>query len=461
MERNPEMNEDMFKAFLEKYSVDEDARVLDIRTVLKMFHQLQQTSTGQQGQQGGQDLGDLKTQLKQEIDEEVNKAVQAYEERIKSLEMNLHQSDKKIKLMQEIMIRSNDLVSDLSKRLDAVELNQARKMAILTGLKVSTKKQDRLKEIVKFIQDEMETFTRIEDTYLLGNGDIPPIVITFQTMHDKEVVFKNKSKLKQTSSDRGINIFINNYVPAVENEKRKRERKLISEAKEQSRDTSYKKGGLYIGNSNYRKKILPPDPTQLLTFTSDELDEILAKSTMKGPELRIKGSVFVPYAIDVADYKTVIDVYMKIRLLHAPARHIVCAHILPGPEQEAHHLRDSCDDGENGAGAMLLKAMEQSDISHKAFFIVRYCGDEKLGSDRMSKYVEAAENLLKLKPMNKLLNKKQQFSLQKPPTKMKYKYSENMDIENNDLTTGTKTRSTRNRSPDPCQSQKGSNKQSK
>ena len=115
---------------------------------------------------------------------------------------------------------------------------------------------------------------------------------------------------------------------------------------------------------------------------------------------------------------------MKIRLLHAPARHIVCAYSLPGKPEESHHLKDSCDDDENGAGSTLLRAMTESEIDCKAFFIVRYCGEAKLGADRLGMYVKAAERLLKQKPKNKILDKNQCFIERQVDTVKKYRYTD-------------------------------------
>ena len=281
--------------------------------------------------------------LKLEINKDVTTLIESYEERIKSLEKNLRESDRKAALTHNILQRNRDITNDLSKRLDTIELANARRMAILTGLKLDEKKKkDQNKRVLDFISTELEVFTRIEDTYTLGNSDIPPIIITFQTLHDKEAVFEKKAKLKD------------------------------------------------------------------------------------GPEVRSNGSIYVPYAIDTSDYQNIRKAYMKIRLLHAPARHIVCAYSLPGDPLQGHHLHDSCDDGEFGAGPILLKAMRDSNIVCKAFFIVRYCGNQKLGTDRFRHYIEAAKGLIKQKPVNKILEKSQQF-IEQPQPSRKYKYSEKFD----------------------------------
>ena len=300
---------------LDMYGVKENAKVIDVRTVLEMFHQVmsKRNSTVED-----QTLHQWKIQLKDEINKDVNASFEAYEEKIKKLEEDLCGSDRKLKIVQDVITRQNDIIKDLTKRMDAVELNQARRMAVLTGLSTSQKKHERTKEVTEFLQTELEIFTRIEDTYQL-NADPPTIVVTFQTMHDKETAFEKKSKLKDISKDRGKKLYLNHYLPIQENEKRKRERKIVGEAKSEKLSTEYTAKGLKIGESIYKKKVNAPDPVELLSYTTQELDAILKTFTMKGAEYRSKDSVFIPYAIDVKDFESIRAAYMKLRLLHARA----------------------------------------------------------------------------------------------------------------------------------------------
>ena len=107
---------------------------MDIRTVLKMFHHLH-------ANQPSNEWESWKTQLKQEINSDVNVTIESYEQKINKLEADLMNSDRKMKLMQDVVVRQNSVIDDISKRLDTMELNQARRMAILIGLKTQGSKQ--------------------------------------------------------------------------------------------------------------------------------------------------------------------------------------------------------------------------------------------------------------------------------------------------------------------------------
>ena len=68
--------------------------------------------------------------------------------------------------------------------------------------------------------------------------------------------------------------------------------------------------------------------------------------------------------------------------------------------------------------------MQRSQISHKALFIVRYCGKSKLNEERYPCYQRAAAALIAQKPINGVTRKRQEMSDANPdydPTKRKTK----------------------------------------
>ena len=160
------------------------------------------------------------------------------------------------------------------------------------------------------------------------------------------------------------------------------------------------KKGLKIGPTIYRKRIEPPSHSDLLKYSSKEIDEIMEIPVQKGKQIVKDGNVFIPYAIDAQDCQKISKSYMKIRLDNARARHVVCAYSIPG--DPAFLNNDSCDDDDHGAGKSILEAMQQSGISQKAIFVVRYCSKIKLGSERFECYVQAAKSVLEDHPYNKM-----------------------------------------------------------
>ena len=390
--------------FLKKYSLDGTAQAIDVRTVLAMFQKLEESKA---------------QASKESVVAEVNEAMKEYEHRIQHLEEELKNVSRKAKLTEDILQYNRQVMNDITKRLDSLELANARRAAILTGYRFSSKKGDRMRQISDFLYKELEVYARIEDSYLLGGKEDSPVVIIFQTLDDKNNVFEKKSQLKEMSKERDVPVFLNHYLTAAENEKRRREQTIkadIKKSEEEKPEIDYGKGGIKIANETYTKKIIAPDPTDLLKFTVQELDEVMKKKTLKGNPIRSDGNLFIPYAVDTNDFNTIRDCYFKLRLIHASARHIVCIFNLPGPDAQKHLNADYCDDGDIGVGAAILREMKASNIYNRAFFVVRYCG-EKLNENRIGLYLRAVKELMKQKPYNEILQKKQSFNEQQQTTK--------------------------------------------
>ena len=81
-------------------------------------------------------------------------------------------------------------------------------------------------------------------------------------------------------------------------------------------------------------------------------------------------------------------------------------------EEEEYFLQDYCDDNEIGAGAKLLEAMQKNQVTHKAFFVVRYTGKQKIKEDRFKGYLSAVTALIAQKPINSITKKQQNIQEQ-------------------------------------------------
>ena len=114
---------------------------------------------------------------------------------------------------------------------------------------------------------------------------------------------------------------------------------------------------------------------EVLDLKTEELDDILEADVIKGEVLQSEGNAFIGYTADVSSFAEIRKLYLKLRLLHARARHIVCAYYLPGAK---HHYQDYEDDGEIGAGRVILSFMQRNNLMNRVFFVTRFCG-AKLG----------------------------------------------------------------------------------
>ena len=390
----------------------ESLETIDTRTVLKMYHKFKQELSDLRGQVETP-RQEVQDKIKTQIEKDLNVTLQEYERKVDSLQTKLTCAVRRCKLTEDILQYKSAVIEDLAKRIDSLEMSNSRRMAILTGLQLSSKKSVCIKQLEDLFYEELEVYTRIEDAYTIGEKAPKPTVITFQTMDDKNNIFQQKHLLKEVRSTDGAKVFLNHYLPAQENEKRKRERKIhkINNASvgDSKQELSYAKGGLKIGTETYRKKVTPPDPTDLLEYTVPQLDEILKKPSTKGPPIKKSDNRLVAYGLDTNNIEEVRETYFKIRLLHAKARHIICAYNLQSLPADQFQLIDSYDDGEAGAGAYLLENMVNSKIEAKAIYVVRYPGKQKLEGGRLQAYLEAAKAMLALKPRNNVTKEDQRF----------------------------------------------------
>ena len=363
----------------------------------------------------GLKLSDSEISIKKDAD--LQKSFDHYDKKIEELSKQLFESNQKAKLMADLMAYNQQISDDMAKRLDALEMSNIRRTAILTGLSFSGKKEILIQQLLDLFNDVLHINTSIEDAYLLGNYSLAPVVITFTTSEHKKSIFQNKSSLNTIKGESDRKVYLNDYLPTAVNEKRRRERDIIKQVKDDNPGVKItverSKGMLKVQGQPYRKIISPPKPSDLLDLKIDEVDRILKIPTTKGETVSKQGNSFIAYGVDVITPQAVRDVYTKVRLLHPKARHIICAWNLPqvGPQ-----FQDYCDDQEFGSGRWLLDEMKQSNIKNMAIYVVRYCG-EKLAQERNKMYTAAVQSLLPHSQRNES-SKTQQRSAQPSPREL-------------------------------------------
>ena len=413
----PKVNEDIqmseeegeiaekIRAAQDKQITEESVDVVDLRTVLSMFQGTKER------------IEKIEAQIKQESqksitiskDQELQKSFDHYDKRMEEIMEQCKASNRKMNLMADILVYNQQVMDDLARRLDSVEISNAKRSAILTGLAFSKKKKYLIQQVKDLFLEVLDVDTEIEDAYTLGEKTAAPVVITFPTSIQKSEVFKQKGKLSTITGEKGVRIYLNDYLPSAINEKRAREREVIKQAKAENNgkevDVEYTKSGIRVQGNLYKKAIIPPKPTDLLDLKVDDLNKILKTPTSKGPPINKNGNTFIGYGVDVSTFQQIRDVYLKLRLVHPKARHIVCAYNLP---QHGPQYQDYCDGQEYGTGRVLLKELKNSNVLNKAVFAIRYCG-EKLGNERHSQYLESVKRMLEANPYNTIRNEEQKI----------------------------------------------------
>ena len=310
----------------------------------------------------------------------------------------------KSQVLMDVCESLNTEVNDLTQRLENMELNNAKRMVIFSGLQPpSTKKDDLVLFVEQFIHDYLQEQIQVEDAYCVGLNN--SVVVEFQSARDRRLILQIKARLKEYRNNDGSKVYINEFTPLATQERKRRERDIkyaiSTDPSMKNITVEYTRAGLTIQGKPYRKNIIPPTPKELVDLSVEEIDKLMKLKSLKSREFTQQGSVFRAYTIDAKAYQDVRDFYRKLKLVHPNSRHIPCAYILPnaGPSYES---SDYHDDGEPGSGRVLLNFLQSRNIQNASLFVVRRYGGVKLGADRFNLYEEAARSILD--PQDQLIN---------------------------------------------------------
>ena len=302
----------------------------------------------------------------------------------------------------------NGKVKEIQNKLEYAEMNLSKRSVILSGFEASEKRGECYKQLNEFFETKMDVQVVIEDYYMIGSAEPRDIVIILLSNQHKHAIFQNIDRIKNTVNRHGKKYRFRDLLTARQNEKRKKGQYIadVEAAKEKSdrEEVSTGSGNIYVGEKVYNRKVNEPDPTELLRMSIPQLNEVMMMEVEQGTVSYKNGNKFTPYTAAVSEYEDISKMYMKIRLNHAEARHIVCAWRVPGID--VHEANDGCDDDDHGISSAILEWMKTQQITHRVLFVVRNCG-EKLKNDRIPMYIQACERVVSEYPENKLLKKHQ------------------------------------------------------
>ena len=306
-----------------------------------------------------------------------------------------------------------DRHSELAARMQKAEVNNYRKMVVLTGLYTSRDKELARLEIKFFLDTEIGVRCEIEDYFEIGSATPKAKVITFRSIRDKEQVMNQKHYLKNSRNDDGKKYYINDYFSPEQNERRRVQREMMKYNKLQDEenqvDINYDQGQFVVEGTPFYGAIDAPAAHEMMDLSTAELEKVLKLPICKGPEVAADGNRFIGYTYAVQNIQQIKSAYLKMRICNPKARHIICAFNLPCEKKQEYLMKGYCDDGEHSAGAKLLEAMVGSDMENRVVFIVRYYSGKKLGGSRFDYIFQAMEKCLELYPYNDVLKVSQEL----------------------------------------------------
>ena len=167
---------------------------------------------------------------------------------VDKIEEDLKHFKHRNRTLTNVVERMATEIDELRGRLENVELNNAKKGISLSGLEIATKKKDAIRQIEIFFEDALDIRLRIEDFFHLGEKNNNVIVVFFQSMRQKQEVLQAKSLLKDFRNSNGRKVYINDYTPAVNQERMYRQNQILKSNSEADKpvEIDFRKGKMCI-----------------------------------------------------------------------------------------------------------------------------------------------------------------------------------------------------------------------
>ena len=243
-------------------------QVMNVATVLQMFKEikdeivkaaasLDQNLIGEN--KPAVDVAALKQECVQTIQQSVNQTVQLEVDKIKQAERMGSEAKRKNQVLTQVCNRMDSELKDLEQRIEHLEVNNSKRMVIITGLESDhVSRKEMVAYLDLFFMENLTIDVHVDDYFTLGQKSPKPIVVILPTIQAKKQIMREKKRLQQF--DQGKKIYINDYTPAMVQDRRKREREIKNTAQEKYGEESvtYSRSGLTIKGIPYRKMVTPP-----------------------------------------------------------------------------------------------------------------------------------------------------------------------------------------------------------
>ena len=365
-----------------------DPETMDVCTVVKLLQQLQL---------------DMKTEIASQISTGTSSEDQT------RLASRVGVMEVKERIMIETMSNMQDRINELQDKLHIIDSAAAKKMAILSGFYVNKNRGIARRQILTFFKSVMGIDVQMDDHYYIGNSQPREVIIIMATITDKKKIFHNISTIKDLVNEDGKKYVFRDFYTTKFQQLKKRGQTVADfvgtmQPAEQDEVTPLVGNNILVGNKQYKTRVQPPDLTKVLQMPLHQLNKIMSIQVDRADTIEKDGNLFTAYSYEATEYQAIQDAYMKIRLNHPSARHIVCAWSIPG--RKIYEANDYCDDEEHGIGKHILDLLIDNNITCRAVFVVQKFG-RKLNNERIAAYVEAAQSVVKQYPFNSILEKNQ------------------------------------------------------
>ena len=385
---------------------------MSLEVVFSMFQRLQEDITQIKKDRLGTRLQKLEKKDKEKTDEiEAIKYQQLkQQDKIDKLTKDVDLFKTKSEIMAGMIQKMSIQLNEHSSKHTQTEQDRAKCTVMIRNLYSGSTPWE-IKQSVYWLFSKMGLQMQIYDAYTQGQDTPKTIIVVMHSSEDKKKIFQNIANIASLKNQDGKKYILKDFYTQTSLDKQHRHTQIYNmfadNPGQQEKIKVTEKGDLMIGPQKYAKKVIAPTPQEILQLSLEEMRQILSMSISAGKPVYEQGSHFQGFTAAVQTHQQIRQLYTKLKLTHADARHIVCAYSIPGTD--LHHCNDYYDDEEVGTGKFLLKLLLDNHITSRVIFVVRYCYGQKVGMVRHNRFLEAATNAVNANPYNKFIAGDQQI----------------------------------------------------
>ena len=323
-----------------------------------------------------------------------------------------------------IVTRQDQIIKECKSQIEELKMSVSNANLIIQGIIV--KKDQPYREAVnQFFQNQMKIQEDINIEFVTrkGKGKNAPLLVRLKDTSQKGVIFSHVKNLKDITNELDKPYCIDNDLPPATRERRRHIRQTV--AINEKLDANAKlqidvetKNDMKIEGTQYVKQVKPPSASQILLASKEKC---LARKNVhfaQGNTVKVDGSEFTAYSVDVKDLTDVNNAYETIRARNLAARHVICAFRIP--HRNFAVFQDYNDDDEHQAGRHVLQMLNHSKITSKAVFVVRYYDGTHIGAQRFDAIMRAVKSVFTKVLFNQITGENQ-YIWEGQPTKVPHR----------------------------------------
>lgn len=313
--------------------------------------------------------------------------------KIRGLVDKIDDQEDKINALIGIVIKQDQQIQALTNKIDVNYVKENKNNLFINGV-AETPGEDCYREVTNFFKNvlKIEKPIHLTQAFRVGKGPKRPILAKLKTVGDKADIYTKTDKLREINRGRDNPYFIADQIPDAWAEK-KRVNNFFKQQNARlpiahQHQVEVKKGTLLINKKPYVPAVRALTTAERCNMSPEQKRVLRQLEIVEGPPEQHESSKFCGYAAEAYSTDKVQKLYEAMCLRVPDATHIMCAYRFPGLDLT--ESQGFIDNGEHGAGRLLLNLLQKNKIQNKVVFVTRHYGGQHIGPKRFQLIEKAA-----------------------------------------------------------------------